>query len=627
MLMRRRLALALDVTIVLMLVVTIVILLTGGFFTRAGGFRISGRSPDRALLVAVALAVARLAIDRRSSFLRRSPGYWTRLRDRWFQHDADPAAASGATWSQLGLATLGISLVAAVLLYPQLRAMYSVPDLGDPLFSMWRMSWAWRQLRGDPRSLFDGNIFYPESLTLTYSDAMLLPSLTAAPLFALGVHPVLTYNLLFVGSFLFAGVATFALASRLTGSPQAAFIAGLIYGFYPYRFEHYSHLELQMTGWMPLALIGLHRFADRPRIGAALLFAGCSVAQLYSSMYYGVFFAIYAAVLGIVLFRAKRVPIGSALAPLGIAGALAVAAAMPLIRPYAAAQERKGDRDKLSVSVYSARATDFLRAHSRSARYGRITLPGREPERALFPGVTPIALSGIALVPPLGITRVAYASGFFIAFDASLGFNGISYQYLYDWFQPIRGMRVPARFSIIGALSLAVLGGFGVRRILSRRTGVARTLLFAGMVALVGIDLQPLIELEPVWRVPPPIYAAVQDPAAVLAEFPVRRDNVQNVPYMYFSFWHPASLVNGYSGFSPAGYEDFTKGIASFPEPSAIELLRARGATHVTVNCALYRDDDGCKVAMEGADTNPALRQIARGMWEGRPVALYELTK
>jgi hypothetical protein len=625
MLLRRRLAMALDVAIVLVLLATLVILLTGGFFTRAAGFRISGRSPDRALLVAVGLAALRLAVDRRSGFLGRRSQYWTGLRNHWWQRDADPEMAAGPSWTQCGLATLGISAVGAVLLYPQLRAMYSVPDLGDPLFSIWRMSWTWRQLQGDPRALFDGNIFYPEPLTLTFSDAMLLPSLTAAPLFALGVHPVLTYNLLFVSSFLFAGLATFALAFRLTRSMQAAFIAGLIYGFYPYRFEHYSHLELQMTGWMPLALIGLHRFADRRRFRDALIFAACGLAQLYSSMYYGVFFSIYAAVLGIVLVRAKHVPIRQAIAPLALAGALAALGAIPLVTPYAAAQQRKGDRDRISVSVYSARASDFLRAHSRSARYGRITLPGRQPERALFPGLTPIALTAIGLAPPLGITRAAYASGLLVSLDASLGFNGISYQYLYAWFQPIRGMRVPARFSIIGALSLAVLGGFGARRLLSRWAGRTRTLVFAGIVALVAVDLQPLLELEPVVRDPPPIYASLQDPAAVLAEFPVRRDNVQNIPYMYFSFWHAASLINGYSGFAPADYEDFNKAIASFPDSAAIELLRARGATHVTVNCALYRDDEGCRRAIEGADNSSALRMLVRGTWEGQPVVLYEL--
>jgi hypothetical protein len=64
--------------------------------------------------------------------------------------------------------------------------------LGDPLFSIWRIGWVYRQLLGDPRALFDANIFYPAPLTFAYSDAMLLPAPAAAPLLAAGVHPVLT---------------------------------------------------------------------------------------------------------------------------------------------------------------------------------------------------------------------------------------------------------------------------------------------------------------------------------------------------------------------------------------------------------------------------------------------------
>jgi hypothetical protein len=42
------------------------------------------------------------------------------------------------------------------------------------------------------------------------------------------------------------------LVRELTGSRPAAFIPGLIFGLYPFRFEHDSHLELQMAFWMPL---------------------------------------------------------------------------------------------------------------------------------------------------------------------------------------------------------------------------------------------------------------------------------------------------------------------------------------------------------------------------------------
>jgi hypothetical protein len=38
-------------------------------------------------------------------------------------------------------------------------------------------------------------------------------------------------------------------------------------------------------------------------------------------------------------------------------------------------------------------------------------------------------LATVALVPPIGLTRLAYLLGLLVAFDISLGFNGISYPY------------------------------------------------------------------------------------------------------------------------------------------------------------------------------------------------------
>ena len=57
-----------------------------------------------------------------------------------------------------------------------------------------------------------------------------------------------------------------------------------------------------MTMWMPLGLLALLRFCDTLRLRDALLAALCMAAQLYSSMYYGIFFPLFAtAVVGTLL--------------------------------------------------------------------------------------------------------------------------------------------------------------------------------------------------------------------------------------------------------------------------------------------------------------------------------------
>jgi hypothetical protein len=505
--------------------------------------------------------------------------------------------------------------------------MYSLPDLGDPLFSIWRMGWIYRQILGDPRPLSDANIFHPEPLTLAYSDAMLLPSLTAAPLLAANLHPVLVYNLMLLSGFLFSGLVTYLLVQRLTGSTRAAFVAALIYGFYPYRFEHYSHLELQMTHWMPLGLVALHRFADTQRLRPAMVAALCGVAQLYSSMYYGVFFLVYGLVIAAVLVASRRGAWRKVVAPAAAGVVAALICAVPLARPYSAAQARRGTREAVEIQEFSARPSDYLRANRRSPRWGPVLLGDRKVERALFPGGTPLALSAIALVPPLGATRVAYAAGLLVAFDGSLGFNGILYPYLYDFVPAVRGLRVPARFSVIAGLSLAILAGFGVRRLLSRVAGWKARAVFAGLIVAVVFDLQPSLPLVPAWRTPPPVYAGLGAPGdVVLAEFPFpinARDIGRNLPYMYFSVWHGSAMVNGYSGFVPPDYPEFARGLAGFPDESSLVRLRQRGVTHVTVNCALARGP--CDAVLDACAAASGLRFVMQARWEGSAVYVYRL--
>jgi hypothetical protein len=620
----------LDALIVLACVAAVVIELSGGFFTSVAGLRVSARSADRALFVALGLVLLRRALDRRTGFLGIPSERWHAAWTHYFRPDADLPLHRTASSQRLHLALAigGLLLFAAAVMAPQLAAMGSVPDLGDPLFSMWRMGWVYRQLVGDPRPLFDGNIFHPEPLTLTYSDAMLLPAACAAPLLAAGLHPVLTYNVLMLSGFLLSGTTTYLLVNRLTGSPRAAFVSAVIYGFYPYRFEHYSHLELQFTQWMPLALLAMHSFVETRRLRDALLAALAVVAQLYSSMYYAVFFLVFGGVVFLVLAVGRRVPLSALLKPAIVGSALALALAVPLARPYLAARAVKGDRDVIAVTIFSATASDYLRAHQRSALYGRNLLPGRQIERALFPGTIPIVLAAASLAPPVGLVRLAYVTGLVVAFDGSLGFHGLLYPYFYDWFPPVRGLRVPARFSVVVGLSLAILAGFGIRRWLVRLSPAFSTVAFVAAVMLLAVDLRPILTLQPVWREPPAVYAALDPSKTVLAEFPIPHDPYEfafNTSYMYFSIWHGVGLVNGYSGFLPPSYEELAKGLAHFPDDRSVGLLRARGVTHVSLNCTLYRDD--CSPRLYAFDNHPALRRVTEGRWEGAPVVIYQLLR
>ena len=117
-------------------------------------------------------------------------------------------------------------------------------------------------------------------------------------------------------------------------------------------------------------------------------------------------------------------------------------------------------------------------------------------------------------------------------------------------------MRSPARFGALVGLTLAILAGFSVRRILQRcPSPMLQRGVLAIAIAAVLLDAWPAINLVPVWRDPPPIYESVRTaPGVVLAEFPVRPDSAFNAVFMYFSLWHWLPMVNGYSGFIPKSW-------------------------------------------------------------------------
>jgi hypothetical protein len=132
----------------------------------------------------------------------------------------------------------------------------------DGQFSIWNISWVARTIVADPLHLFDANIFHPHKLTLAYSEANLLPGVIGMPVYWMTRNPWLTENVVLLFGFTSGYVAAFLLLRHLTRDKAAAAVGAILYAFCPYVFSHLSHIQLLMTGGVPLAMLALHRFAD-----------------------------------------------------------------------------------------------------------------------------------------------------------------------------------------------------------------------------------------------------------------------------------------------------------------------------------------------------------------------------
>jgi hypothetical protein len=523
------------------------------------------------------------------------------------------------------------ALVVATLtaLQQQTCDLYAVPDRGDPLFSMWRMAWVRHQLIADPRHLFDANIFHPLPTTLTYSDSMIVPALASSVLAALHVHPVVAYNVILLAAFILSAAAAYVLARALGVGPLGSWIAAVAFTIAPFRVNHLSHLELQMTMWMPIALLAVHRgLKDGSRVCAGLL-AIALAGQWYSSMYYGLFLTLYVVVFALVLIASDSIR-DRRLWHLPAALCIAAALVSPLIIVYMKSAPERGDRPRDTIATFSATPADYVRTASRQPVYHALLPHSIHAERALFPGAATIALAVAGAWPPLSASRVALMAAGIVAFDGSLGLNGALYRVFYRVFPPLHSVRVPARFAILVVLTLALLAGIGAARLLARLQSRRARIVAAGfLTALIIQDAWPHSDRLPIWRSPPSVYAALPTRGSVLFEFPVHSPAErfsENLPYMYFSMWHWRPLVNGYSGFIPASYDALLRGVSTFPDPSALKYLERVGVTHIGLHCRLW-EPDVCASTMARLDGTLGVRRLARAEWYGAPSTLYQLSR
>jgi hypothetical protein len=494
----------------------------------------------------------------------------------------------------------------AIVTYPQIVGLAgSVPFHSDPYFTMWRLGWVAHAIVHSPSTLFDANIFHPERHTLAYSDAMLLPGLALAPLFWAGVHPVLIYNTALLGAFVLSALSMFALALRLTGDRYAAFVAGTIYAFSPYRFGHYMHLELQLVFWIPLALVAVHELLSHARIRTGVTFGLCVGCQLLSCVYEAIFLVAYGAVLVPLLMLASRTRAVARIASAFVlAGVVAALLAIPYVPAYLGAQRSVGTRSLETVRIYSATWSNYVAAPRMNRVYGgtAITDAIRLDEMNLFPGITPVLLMLAGVVFGAGRVRWAYVGGLIFACAMTAGANTPIYVWLYEHIPVFQGLRSPARFDIFVVLSMAVLAAFGVtwlRGLLpSNRAGAQAALVIVAVLAVEFASRPSILPAPEPTRVD--AFLARRSPVVII-EMPLlsRRSTWGSLDwqYMYQGIGHFQPMLNGYSGYAPASYYEMREYMASFPDDRSIEYLHDRHVDYLIVRAGVYDDpNEGRKV-------------------------------
>lgn len=506
-----------------------------------------------------------------------------------------------------------------VMTWPQAaRLATSAQEHQDVYFNMWRFGWFAHALASSPSHLLDGNIFYPEPRALTFSDAMPVEAAIATPLLRIGTPPVLVHNLMLLSGIVFSAVGICLLAIRLTGSSAAGVTAGIIFAFAPYRFEHYMHMELQWTVWIPWAFWALHRAIETGRLRDGAMVGLFTALQFLSSIYYGIFLATLLALAAVLLLcRARGAALKSTANAMLLGVVVGAALAAPYVIPYATTRQHVGTRSPEQVLEFGARPSSYLVATDSNLLYGARSAPRGRPERRLFPGLLAVllALVGLLLRRPTDEALVYLLLGV-AAFEMSLGLRGYSFRFLYDYVPLFSALRAPARLGIFVVFCLAILAAYGHRTLeatLARRWAPVLALTLGGALVL-EYWVAPL-RLAPFPNTPPPLYAWLAgQPRGVVAEFPMPEPDTlpgHEARYAYMSTFHWMPLLNGYSGYYPPSYLALIGELRTFPHEHAVSLLRSRVTRYVIVHTSLYAPDRAEEV-LSGAAANPSLSQLGR---------------
>jgi len=555
----------------------------------------------------------------------------------------------------VALAMLALSIAAT---WPLARdAKGALPgDLGDPLFGTFVLAWDASRIAHGLHGLWDAPLYFPMPDTLALAEHLLGIAIFTAPVQWLTGHPVLTYNIAFLASYVLAGVGMYVLALVLWRRRDAAVLAALAFAFAPHRAAQMSHLQVLMSGWMPVCLWGLHRYVETRSRRALAVCAGAFMLLGLSNGYYLYLFGLpLVLVAGVeagsrvwregdgrawllrryaVDMSAAIIAVGAVFAPVAVAY-LRARAGLGLHRPLG---ELRG---------YSAALGDYLRV-SPDLRIWAGRLESGSAERSLFPGAIVLCLAAAGIAAAIlrrgrradhdgkgadARTVWLYAAVAGLAAWLALGpfFPG-PYRLLLDVIPGFSGLRVPARFGVVVALALAVVAGGGaawVLRRLGRNAALAATTLIAAAMVLEGsaapIRMEPFDVSQP-GRRDVNEWLRIGPPGGVL-ELPIAEDGATRftLPYQFNTLIHGHPIVNGYSGYNSA-LQSLLGGAGSplKGDPgevaAAVSGLRTLGVRYVILHDVLFArwggmDQDRLVGALAGLGGQVAGQRHQRGIW------------
>lgn len=533
-------------------------------------------------------------------------------------------------WVEISLVTLFFSALTLAMTWPWVLHMNeAINSFGDVVVQMTSIRWNAHALLTNPFGLFEAPFFYPYQHSLAFSENLIGQTIIAFPLLWLTGNPALAANVNILLSFVLTGLFTYLLVRDVTGNRAAGILSGVAFAFCQFRFMQMGHLHMLATQWFPFTLWALGRgvkgqgSAAREANPRYLWWAAFGfIAMGLSSVYYIYFLALVVVlyVLWWLVFRdrAVQVPWRGLLAHGAGAVLLTAIVLGPALYPYLQTNSELGfSRSIYEVRNWQAEWSYFGNVLRGNWLYAQVLAPGMASisgERELFPGIVPGLLAFVGLIWGRGRERWFYVLLGFVALVLTFGLSRrigsieipLPYALLYDWVPGFKALRVPVRFAVLVDMSIYVLAGYGLARLVgisfgrvkaavsSKPFSVKGTALPAILTGLILLEfINPLDtsnrrDVSALLQVTEPYgWLARPENSGPVVELPMSGDQ-NDVWYTFFETrnWQP--LVNGFSSFVPPGTVRIKQALDAFPDAYTVTLLQGLEVRHVVVHLWQY---------------------------------------
>ena len=508
---------------------------------------------------------------------------------------------------QSGRGTFGLYLALTLLMtFPLVLSWRSAlpAGTGDVWQNYWNFWWWKHCLLNGLNPLQSSMLFHPFGTDLVFYTHSPFNQVIAMPVNLL-VGEAAAYNFCVVLSLTLCGFGAFLFVRDLTESPEAGFIAGLVFAYFPQTLEQtLEHLNLFSAQFIPLTLFYLLRWSRTQRTADALAFGTCFALNALCSWHLGLKLVFVVGPWMAWLAWQNRGRWKPFLGAVSIAAGLATLIMLPLLAPMISLIA-DGTDYFLKGPVPRGIDPSYLFTPAYANPLLGWLVESRYLERAYqsagfvcYLGIVPLALAA------LGIRRsgrhawqwvVVFLVSVVLAMGADLLWNGIRYESVRLPFASLRGipfvenLRVANRFMLLASLALAVLAGYGWKTLhLRPKWGLAlvATLILADYswhpFPIRRVDHSPLLE------------QIASQPGAVLnIPFHQRSRTVHN---MVGQTVHGRPISGGYLSSYPPEVdarirsEPALASLAGLPEPHAVvDIDRLRELGFGTIIIHKYR--------------------------------------